>query len=534
MLKSLRNPDGSVNRGAIYDLPIGDLKSWINQRLSGEDPYLPLGRSEELPHTLLLELFAKADPTHPFRKRLEQATRELLEPILTGRMAFPSPVWLGEALRLAFAVRAQVPRDSLRRAFESGRFATSPYLEADVDIELLDLLASQEGLEPIGFWLTLLEQPRYSLSAFAALERYGPQAVIQGLPLITTTLNSTPELGKPEPRLALPLKHVVERFGIDQLLPLIETELSDPVRVVVEGALRLVGIPMASTDMSERKSFEAATLREPEVPLLTPDALYRGASEAMRSYANRMQGESPFLDARRRRSRIRMLDLTTTTGRSWCAILFAEHEAEVIIVEPPGGRSLGRKQEMFKDNVTAEPSEDKFLHEARTEFSITLNLEAAEGRELLKKLAADADILVEDYPAGRFDAWGIGYRQLSQINPRLVYAWIGPVGHRGSRGDRPWQISDYVIGTYLAMQIMSALIYRDQVSGRGQFVEATGAVGIMRIIDYESPPSWLTQKDPSRFKWIGRPTGFDNEDVYRRMIGVKGDDLETLKRRGII
>jgi len=350
-----------------------------------------------------------------------------------------------------------------------------------------------------------------------------------------------------------------------------------------------------------------------------------------------------------------------------------------------------------------------FLHECRNKFSMTMNLETAEGRELLKKLAVDADVLVENYPPGQFDAWGIGYRQLSEINPRLVYGWIGQRGQWGPLKDRPWMydptgqnacgfthgtgapaafggrptrsgmwVCDYVGGTCLANGIMAALNYRDRISGRGQFVEATGAAGIMRIIDYNwgwqgmdgsirprfgnwdlainiyavnpckdgqimvggghdrlwyriwktvgkdrpeleqhivedptlkvvvdrlpfyaqvetyttlsewfkdnsrleaetklqaeevasggvtfadevaefphfkyrghvmqvddlmygkvvvSPPSQLAQKAPPRIKWLGRPTGFDNEEIYRKYFGFKKDEIDALKKKGTI
>jgi hypothetical protein len=247
--QSLRNPDGSVNTAAVYDLLVGDLRAWIDKRLSGEDPYLPLGRSEELPHTLLLQLFEAADPTHPFRERLQQSIRQMLVPVLNGSKAPGSPAWLGEALLLAFAVGARLPRETLRRAFESKRFSAGAYLESGADIGLLDLLAIQDGLEPVGFWYGLLDQPRHALSAFLALERYGPEAVVRGLPVFMATIRrATPETERVEPRLALALKRMVERFSVDRLLPFLETRLAEPDQVIVQEALRLVGIPMTLTE----------------------------------------------------------------------------------------------------------------------------------------------------------------------------------------------------------------------------------------------------------------------------------------------
>ncbi|MEI4883971.1 CoA transferase, partial [Klebsiella pneumoniae] len=85
----------------------------------------------------------------------------------------------------------------------------------------------------------------------------------------------------------------------------------------------------------------------------------------------------------------------------WCASLLAELGAEVIQVEPPGGDPLrklspfARRQYMFRDKETGEEVGAHFLHEMRNKLSVTLNLETAEGREVLKKLAVHADVIIE-------------------------------------------------------------------------------------------------------------------------------------------
>ncbi len=116
--------------------------------------------------------------------------------------------------------------------------------------------------------------------------------------------------------------------------------------------------------------------------------------------------------------------------------------ANVIMVEPPGGSPLrkltafGRKRYMFKDDVNGDLCGGTFLHECRNKQSITLDLTQAAGREILKKLVVHADVLVENYAPGQFDEWGIGYRQLSQINPRLIYVWTGQKGQWGPLKDQ--------------------------------------------------------------------------------------------------
>jgi hypothetical protein len=91
------------------------------------------------------------------------------------------------------------------------------------------------------------------------------------------------------------------------------------------------------------------------------------------------------------------------------------------------------------------------------------------------------------------------------------------------------------------MGIMVALTYRDSVSGRGQFIVATGKTGTMRRIDDAlygnvllTPQSQLAREVPPRVKWIGRPAGSDNEEVYRRIVGLKKKDLVRLRKQGTI
>ncbi len=276
---------------------------------------------------------------------------------------------------------------------------------------------------------------------------------------------------------------------------------------------------------AKKKKPEIPVLDWPAVPIPTPDEVYKGLSEQARDYPNWLEAnlhQRENFKKPEKLSRIRVLDCTTRQiiGH-WCSSLLAEFGAEVIQVEPPGGDPLrkatpfGRKEYMIRDNVVGEPVGLHFLHEMRNKQSITLNLEKPEGRELFKKLVVHADVLIENAPPGQFDRWGIGYRQLSKLNPRLVYAWVGQRGQWGPLKDRPGMLDptaqaacgfvhgtgfpvafggrptrsgfwmgDQVGGTAAAIGIMAALLYRDRVSGKGQFVEATGAAAVIRILDY--------------------------------------------------
>ncbi len=95
---------------------------------------------------------------------------------------------------------------------------------------------------------------------------------------------------------------------------------------------------------------------------------------------------------------------------------------------------------MLKDKATGTPCGLDFIHELRNAYSITLNLETPEGREMYKNMAKHTDILIEEYPPGYMDSLGLGYRHLSKLNPDLIYAWIGERGQWGPMKD---EVSKY-------------------------------------------------------------------------------------------
>ncbi|NLI81453.1 MAG: hypothetical protein GX443_07165 [Deltaproteobacteria bacterium] len=219
-------------------------------------------------------------------------------------------------------------------------------------------------------------------------------------------------------------------------------------------------------------------------------------------------------------------------GNKFCAGLLGEAGAEVINIEPPEGDPLrkltpfGREEYMLADRDTGTKTGLDFIHELRNAYSITLNIETEEGRELYKKLATHADAIIEEYPPGYMDSLGVGYRQLSKLNPGLVYCQIAVRGTWGPYKDKlskfgQWTLepfggcansfvhntgfpqdqlprgkggdptrsgvwfADYVAGEQGACSILAALYWRDQFSGEGQLIEVTGAETQMDILDFD-------------------------------------------------
>jgi crotonobetainyl-CoA:carnitine CoA-transferase CaiB-like acyl-CoA transferase len=128
---------------------------------------------------------------------------------------------------------------------------------------------------------------------------------------------------------------------------------------------------------------------------------------------------------------VRILDLTRLLPGNYCTLLLADLGADVVKVEEPGRGDYIRWMLPMVDGQGA-------AHQAlnRGKRSITLNLKATEGADLLKRLVREADALVEGFRPGVLDRLGVGYDSLSAENPRLVYAAITGYGQDGPYRDR--------------------------------------------------------------------------------------------------
>jgi crotonobetainyl-CoA:carnitine CoA-transferase CaiB-like acyl-CoA transferase len=136
-------------------------------------------------------------------------------------------------------------------------------------------------------------------------------------------------------------------------------------------------------------------------------------------------------DAEQALAGLKVIDLGVIIAGPMLAALLADFGADVIKVEHPKGdpvRSLG----WVKDGVSL-----WWSHMNRNKRCISLNLSKPEGAALLKELVADADVLVESFRPGTMERWGLGYDELSRINPGLVMVRTSGYGQTGPRSSRP-------------------------------------------------------------------------------------------------
>ena len=117
---------------------------------------------------------------------------------------------------------------------------------------------------------------------------------------------------------------------------------------------------------------------------------------------------------------IRVLDFTRVLAGPYCTLVLGDLGAEIIKVEnPQGGDDTRSFNVSAKLNVST-----YFLAVNRNKKSITINIQTSEGRDAIRALAAKADVVVENYRSGVMDRCGIGYEDLSDINPQLIFTSI--------------------------------------------------------------------------------------------------------------
>lgn len=133
---------------------------------------------------------------------------------------------------------------------------------------------------------------------------------------------------------------------------------------------------------------------------------------------------------------IRVLDLTNVLAGPYCAYQLALLGADVIKVEAPGSgdlaRQLGASSELNRAHMGA-----SFLAQNAGKRSVILNLKSQDDRERFLDLVASADVLVENFRPGVMDRLGLGYAQLKQLQPKLVYCAISGFGQTGPMRGNP-------------------------------------------------------------------------------------------------
>ncbi|HEV8678246.1 MAG TPA: CoA transferase, partial [Stellaceae bacterium] len=239
---------------------------------------------------------------------------------------------------------------------------------------------------------------------------------------------------------------------------------------------------------------------------------------------------------------IRIIDITHVLAGPFAAYQLAVLGADVIKVEHPddpdqsrvGGTDRALNRRLMGTS---------FLTQSSNKRAITLDLKQEQGREVLRRLVAGADVLVENYRPGAFEALGLGYAAMEKINPRLVYCSISAFGQDGPRGgqtayDQVIQATsglmamtgtaevnpikfgapavDYATGTMAAFALASALFQRER-TGKGQRIDlAMLDVALVLLSSHMTGYSWNGHEPKPR----GNTQPFATNGAYETADGL--------------
>ena len=189
---------------------------------------------------------------------------------------------------------------------------------------------------------------------------------------------------------------------------------------------------------------------------------------------------------------IRVLDLTWVLSGPFCTMTLCDLGADVIKVERPPYGDVSRTT-----GPMVEGESGYFFSINRGKRSVALDLSSDDGKKVFLRMVREADVVVENFTPGKMSALGLGFAQLSEVNPRLIYAAISGYGHTGPMSSRPaldvivqgaggvmsvtgypdgdparpgLSLGDVAAGLYCAIGVLAALQERER-SGLGQMVD---------------------------------------------------------------
>lgn len=246
---------------------------------------------------------------------------------------------------------------------------------------------------------------------------------------------------------------------------------------------------------------------------------------------------------------LRVVDLTRVLAGPFCSMLLADMGADVIKVEEPGKGDDSRGYPPFLRGTSA-----YFANLNRNKKSVVLDLKKREAREIFLRLVAKSDVLLENFKPGTMERLGLGYDDVNQVNPGIVYASISGFGQYGPYKDRPgydiigqamgglmsvsgWPdspptrtgtaMADIVAGLNACVGILASLRGRDR-TGRGERIDVSlvdSMVSAMEtVIQIYLVEGRVPQRVGNRYEFIAPYNSFPAEDGWV-VIGVGGQEV---------
>jgi formyl-CoA transferase len=219
---------------------------------------------------------------------------------------------------------------------------------------------------------------------------------------------------------------------------------------------------------------------------------------------------------------LRVIELGQLIAGPFASKILAEFGADVIKVEPPAGGDPLRGWRLIHEGTSV-----WWAAHARNKRSLTLDLRTPEGQGVVRELAKDADILIENFRPDGMEKWGLGFKDLHAINPKLIMLRVSGYGQTGPYRDRPGfgvigeamgglrylsgepgrppvrvgvSIGDTLSGLHGVIGVMMALRHREQQGGLGQEVDVALYESVFNMMESLLP-------EYSKFGAVRQPSG---------------------------
>jgi crotonobetainyl-CoA:carnitine CoA-transferase CaiB-like acyl-CoA transferase len=217
---------------------------------------------------------------------------------------------------------------------------------------------------------------------------------------------------------------------------------------------------------------------------------------------------------------LRVVDLTHHMAGPYATLILADHGADVVKVESLHGDASRRGGADYFGDQSA-----LFLLWNRGKRSVSVDMRAPEGREILHDLIRDADVLVENFRPGTTEKMGIGYEEMSALNERLIYCSVSAFGPQAPLREVPGTdpvvqatsgimsltgerdgngvlvgapVADFTGAMHAVQGILLAMLARER-TGRGQLVEVPMLFGMLTMLSTRLGTYWTTGEDPRPF-----------------------------------
>jgi formyl-CoA transferase len=257
-------------------------------------------------------------------------------------------------------------------------------------------------------------------------------------------------------------------------------------------------------------------------------------------------------------SGLRVIEMGTLIAGPFAARLLAEFGAEVIKIEPPeGGDPLRRWRKLHRGTSLW------WFLQARNKKSVTVDLKTEAGQQIVRDLAATADIMIENFRPGTLEKWGLGWERLSELNPRLIMVRISGFGQTGPYRDQPGfgaigesmgglryltgcpdrppvrvgvSIGDSIAALHGVIGALAALRHRDR-TGKGQVVDVALYEAVFNLMESLLPEYGMFQmvreRTGSSLPGIVPSNTYVTRDGKYVVIGANADSIFKRMMRAI-